>query len=296
MKKKRRSSANIVHFVKQNGRLNIEGLGEWYNYWNDPYHLLLTIPWAGFLTLICVGYLLANALFALAYVAGGDGIENARPGNFADAFFFSVQTMASIGYGAMYPKTTYAHLLVTAESLVGLFGVTMATGLMFARFARPNARVIFSQVAVIAPFEGVPALMFRTANQRRNLILEASLRVSLARDEITAEGDFIRRIYDLKLLRSQNPSFSLSWTALHPIDDRSPLYGVTPKSLMEDETTILVTLTGLDETVGQSIYAHHTFASRDILWDMRFVDILVWKPNGDRYIDYSHFHDVKPLQ
>lgn len=296
MKKKRRFSANIVHFVKQNGRLNIEGLGAWYNYWNDPYHLLLTLPWAGFLTLICTGYILANALFALAYIAGGDGIENARPGHFLDAFFFSVQTMASIGYGAMYPKTTYAHLLVTAESLVGLFGVTMATGLMFARFSRPTARVIFSRVAVIAPFESVPALMFRTANKRRNLILEASLRVSLARDEITAEGDFIRRIYDLKLLRSQNPSFSLSWTAIHPIDDRSPLYGVSPESLFEDETTILVTLTGLDETVGQNIYAHHRFASQDIFWNMRFVDILIWKPNGDRYIDYSHFHDVKPLQ
>ena len=213
MKKKRRSSASIVHFVKRNGRFNVEGLGAWYNYWNDPYHLLLSIPWTGFLTLICVGYIFANALFALAYLASGNGIENARPGSFSDAFFFSIQTMASIGYGAMYPKTTAANILVTLESLVGLFGVTMATGLMFARFSRPTARVIFSRVAVIVPYEGVPTLMFRTANQRRNLILEASLRVSLARDEITAEGDFIRRIYDLTLLRSQNPSFSLSWTA-----------------------------------------------------------------------------------
>ncbi len=296
MKKKRRSSANIVHFVKRNGRFNVEGLGAWYNYWNDPYHLLLSIPWTGFLTLICVGYIFANALFALAYLASGNGIENARPGSFSDAFFFSIQTMASIGYGAMYPKTTAANILVTLESLVGLFGVTMATGLMFARFSRPTARVIFSRVAVIVPYEGVPTLMFRTANQRRNLILEASLRVSLAKDEITAEGDFMRRIYELKLLRSQNPSFSLSWTAIHPIDEFSPLYGVTPESLIEDETTVLITLTGIDEAVGQNIYAHYTFGSQDILWDMRFVDILVWKPNGDRYIDYSHFHDVKPLQ
>jgi inward rectifier potassium channel len=246
--------------------------------------------------LICVGYIFANALFALAYLASGNGIENARPGSFSDAFFFSIQTMASIGYGAMYPKTTAANILVTLESLVGLFGVTMATGLMFARFSRPTARVIFSRVAVIVPYEGVPTLMFRTANQRRNLILEASLRVSLAKDEITAEGDFMRRIYELKLLRSQNPSFSLSWTAIHPIDEFSPLYGVTPESLIEDETTVLITLTGIDEAVGQNIYAHYTFGSQDILWDMRFVDILVWKPNGDRYIDYSHFHDVKPLQ
>lgn len=294
MKKKRRSPLK-VSLVRQNGKLSVEGLGAWYNYLRDPYHLLLTIPWAGFLALICVGYVLANALFALAYILGGNGIENARPGNFLDAFFFSVQTMASIGYGAMYPRSTFANFLVTIESLVGLFGVTMATGLMFARFSRPTARVVFSRVAIIAPYEGVPTLMFRTANQRRNLILEAALRVSLARDEITTEGDFMRRIYDLKLIRSQNPSFSLSWTAMHPIDDRSPLYGVTPEALDEDEATIIITLTGLDETVGQNIYAHHTFAANDILWNMRFVDILAWTPNGDRYIDYSHFHDVKPL-
>lgn len=294
MKKKRRSSS-IVSLTRRNGRLSVEGLGAWYNYLNDPYHLLLTIPWAGFLTLICLGYLLANALFALAYILGGNGIENARPGNFLDAFFFSVQTMASIGYGAMYPRSTFAHILVTLESLVGLFGVTMATGLMFARFSRPTAKVIFSRVAIVTTFEGLPTLMFRTANRRRNLILEASLRVSLAKDEITTEGDFIRRIYDLKLIRNQNPSFSLTWTAMHPIDSSSPLYGVTQEELEEDETTIIITLTGLDETVGQNIYAHYTFAAKDILWNMRFVDILSWTPNGDRYIDYSHFHDVTPL-
>lgn len=294
MKKKRRSPLK-VSLIRRDGRLMIEGLGAWYNYLSDPYHLLLTIPWSGFLALICLGYILANALFALAYILGGDGIENARPGNFFDAFFFSVQTMASIGYGAMYPSSTYAHILVTLESLVGLFGVTMATGLMFARFSRPTAKVIFSRVAIVTTFQGVPTLMFRTANKRRNLILEASLRVSLARDEITTEGDFLRRIYDLKLIRHQNPSFSLSWTAMHPIDSSSPLYGVTQEALADDEATIIITLTGLDETVGQNIYAHHTFAAQDILWNMRFVDILAWTANGDRYIDYSHFHEVKPL-
>lgn len=294
MKKKRRSSLKVP-LVRENGRLRIEGLDAWYNYLRDPYHLLLTIPWAGFLTLICIGYIIANALFALAYILGGNGIENARPGNFLDAFFFSIQTMASIGYGAMYPRSIFANILVTIESIVGLFGVTMATGLMFARFSRPTARVVFSRVAIISPHQGVPTLMFRTANQRRNLILEASLRVSLARDEITAEGDFMRRIYDLNLIRNQNPSFALSWTAMHPIDDRSPLYRVTPEALAEDETTIIVTLSGLDQTVGQNIYTQHIFAAQDILWDMRFVDVLAWKSNGDRYIDYSHFHEVKPL-
>jgi inward rectifier potassium channel len=256
---------------------------------------MLTISWPGFLALIALGYVVANALFALAYLAGGDGIENARPGNFLDAFFFSVQTMASIGYGAMYPCTHYANALVVIESLVGLMGLAMGTGLMFARFSRPTARVMFSRVAVIAPFDGVPTLMFRTANQRRNQILEAQLQVGLVRDELTAEGQFMRRVHDLKLVRSQNPAFSLSWTAMHPIDEHSPLYGATAQTLAEAETAIVIALTGIDETVSQTVHARHTFAAQEILWNMRFADILLMMPHGHRYIDYTRFHDVISL-
>ncbi len=293
---KRRRLPPIVRIVKRDGRLNIVGMDAWHSYWRDPYHLLLTIPWPGFLALMALGYVVANALFALAYLAGGDGIENARPGNFLDTFFFSVQTMASIGYGAMYPRTAYANILVTIESVVGLMGLAMGTGLGFARFSRPTARVMFSCVAVIAPFDGVPTLMFRAANQRRNQILEAQLRVRLTRDEVTAEGQFMRRVYDLKLVRSQNPLFSLSWTALHPIDEQSPLYGATAEMLAAAETTIIVTLSGIDETVAQTIYARHIYAAHEILWNMRFADILLVMPDGQRHVDYSRFHDVVPLE
>lgn len=292
---KKRRLPSIVKIVKLDGRLNIVGMGAWYSYWRDPYHLMLTLPWSGFLALTALGYLVANALFALAYLAGGDGIENARPGNFSDAFFFSVQTMASIGYGAMYPRTAYTNVLVTLESLTGLMGLAMGTGLMFARFSRPTARVIFSRVAVITPYEGVPTLMFRAANQRRNQILEAQMRVGLGRDEVSVEGQSMRRVYDLNLIRSQNPLFSLSWTAMHPIDEQSPLYGVTPESLDEAEAALVVTLSGLDETVSQIIHARHTYASRDILWNMRFVDIISKTKEGNRFVDYSRFHDVVPL-
>lgn len=294
MKKKRRLPA-IVQIVKQNGRLSIVGMGKWHSYWRDPYHLMLTLPWSGFLALTVLGYVVTNALFALAYLAGGDGIENARPGNFLDAFFFSVQTMASIGYGAMYPRTAYTNVLVTIEALTGLMGLAMGTGLMFARFSRPTARVTFSQVAVITPYEGVPTLMFRAANQRRNQILEAQMRVGLGRDEVSVEGQSMRRVYDLNLIRSQNPLFSLSWTAMHRIDEQSPLYGVTPESLDEAEATLVVTLSGLDETVSQIIHARHTYASRDILWNMRFVDIISKTKDGNRFVDYSRFHDVVPF-
>jgi inward rectifier potassium channel len=275
--------------------LEIEGIGAWYTYWRDPYHLVLTIPWSGFLALIALGYVFANSVFALAYLAGGNCIANARPGNFLDAFFFSVQTMASIGYGVMYPRTTYANAVVAIEALVGLLGLAMSSGLALARFSRPTARVIFSRVAVIAPYNGIPTLMFRTANQRRNLILEAQLQIRLMRDEVNAEGQFMRRVYDLKLLRSQNPSFALSWTAMHPIDEQSPLYEATPETLVARESTLVVTLTGIDETVSQTIHSRHTYSVDEILWDRRFVDILLTMPDGQRYIDYSHFHDVKPL-
>lgn len=289
---KKRRSPQLVRIIKRDGRLNVLGMDRWYSYWRDPYHLLLTVPWSGFLAIVALGYVLANALFALAYLAGGNGIENARSGNFADAFFFSVQTMASIGYGAMYPRTLYAHTLVAIESLVGLMGLAMGTGLAFARVSQPTARVVFSRVAVIALHDGVPTLMFRTANKRRNQILEAELRVRLAKDEFTAEGQFMRRIYDLQLLRSQNPSFALSWTAMHQINESSPLYQATPETLAAAEASIMITLIGIDETVSQTIHTRYIYTASEVMWNMQFADILLRKSNGDRYIDYSRFHDV----
>jgi inward rectifier potassium channel len=284
-----------VHIKVQDGRFHVMGMNAWYSYWREPYHLLLTIPWLGFLALIASSYIATNALFALAYLAGGDCIENAKHGSFTDAFFFSVQTLASIGYGAMYPKTIYANIIVTIEAMTGLMGIAVMTGLAFARFSRPSARVVFSSVATIAPYEGVPTLIFRTANKRRNQILEAQMRVYLMRDEVTLEGQFIRRIYDLQLLRSQSPSFTLTWVAMHSIDEFSPLYGMTAESLVQTNSTIVISLSGIDETVSQVVHARHDYTADEILWNNRFVDIIHHTPEGHRYIDYNHFHDVLPL-
>jgi len=284
-----------VHIKIQGGKFEIIGMGAWYSYWRDPYHLLLTIPWTGFLLIVWVSYISINLIFALAYWLGGDCIANAQPGSFIDVFFFSVQTLASIGYGAMYPKTLYSNIVVTIEAMTGIVGIALMTGLAFARFSRPTARVIFSNVAVITPYNGVPTLMFRTANQRRNLILEAQMRVYLMRDEITTEGEFIRRLYDLKLLRNQTPSFTLSWLALHPIDESSPLYGMSAESLIQTNTNIVISVSGIDETVAQVVHARHQYTARDILWNHRFVDIFHHTSDGHRYIDYKYFHDVEPL-
>jgi inward rectifier potassium channel len=284
-----------AHIKIRNGKFHIIGMGVWHSFWREPYHLLLTIPWIGFLGLVAVLYVTTNTLFALLYLAGGDCIENAQSGSFIDAFFFSVQTLASIGYGAMYPKTIYANVIVTIEAMVGLVGIAVMTGLAFARFSRPTARVIFSNVAAIAPHEGIPTLVFRTANQRRNQILEAQMRVYMMRDEITVEGQFLRRIYDLNLLRSQSPSFTLTWMVMHPIDELSPLYGMTPESLLQTNSTIIVSLSGIDETVAQVVHARHHYAAHEILWNNRFIDIIHQKSEGHRYIDFNHFHDVEPL-
>lgn len=279
----------------EDGRFQIVGMNAWWTYWRDPYHLLLTIPWQGFVALVAVSYASTNAVFALLYLAGENAIANATPGSFWDHFFFSVQTLASIGYGAMYPQTFYANVIVTIEAMVGLVGIALLTGLAFARFSRPTARVAFSQNAIIAPHEGIPTLSFRTANQRRNQILEAQLKVYLLRDEITAEGQYLRRIHDLQLVRSQTPGFTLTWMALHPIDESSPLYGVSPEALVASNATIVVTLNGIDETVTQVVHARHSYAPQDILWNYRFVDLVYKTPDGHRYIDYKHFHDAVPI-
>jgi inward rectifier potassium channel len=296
MTKKHRQASPKPRMVNRDGGFNVIRKGLSYSRWRyDLYHVLITLSWAKFIAIVSLGYLITNALFALAYLAGGDGIENARSGNFFDAFFFSVQTMASIGYGAMYPKTPYANFLVTIESLLGLLGLAMASGIMFARFSLPKARVIFSRVALITKHNGLQTLMFRVANKRQNWILEAQVRVTLVTSELTKEGYSMRRFYDIPLVRSQSPLFALSWLVMHQINEDSPLSGVTPEQMIDDEMEIVVTLTGIDETVSQAIHARHSFLAEEIAWNMRFVDILSKTSDGKRCIDYSRFHDVMPL-
>jgi len=262
---------------------------------DDLYHHLLSAPWSGLVATIVGLYLAANALFALAYLAQPGSVENARPGSFVDAFFFSVQTMATIGYGKLVPRTPFANVLVTVEVLVGLFGVAMVTGLMFAKFSHPTARVLFSRHAVVAPHDGVPCFMFRMANARGNNIVHAEVRVVLAREETTLEGSRMRRFHDLVLVRPGSMLFALSWTAIHPITEASPFHGATPASLAAVEAEIVISLMGYDENLAQTVHARHRYQPGDIAWGARFVDVLTREPDGVRHIDYARFHDVVPL-
>jgi inward rectifier potassium channel len=291
-----RRRQRIVRIENQNGRLTIRGMGQWYHHWRDPYHLLLTIPWLGFMSIVSVAYLLINALFALAYLAGGDCLEGAKPGAFSDAFFFSVQTLASIGYGAIHPKTFYADCLVTVQAIASLLLIAVVTGLSFARFARPTAKVLFSRFIVITTHNQQPMVMFRVANQRNNFILEATAQAYLFLDETTVEGEFMRRIHELKLVRQRTPSLTLSWTIMHSIEPDSPLYGLTAEDLERLRAQINVSIGGIDETVAYSINARHSYATEEILFDHRFENIIHKLENGDRYFDYSRFHDVRKSQ
>lgn len=278
--------------VTREGRVNIVRAGVTRGHLGDLYHFLLVSSWPRLLAILVGLYLASNALFACAYLLGDQPIVNARPGSFADAFFFSIETMSTIGYGVLAPRTPYANVLMAAEAFVGLLGLAMVTGMIFAKFSRPTARVLFSRVAVMTRRDGVPCLMFRMANRRGNQIVEARVHVVLALTETTAEGEIIRALHDLAMAREQNALFALSWTAIHPITEQSPLFRVTRESLLAKEAEIIVSLTGLDETFSQTVHARHSYVPEEIVWNARFVDILSRAPDGRRQVDYSRFHDV----
>ncbi len=256
----------------------------------DFYHKVLTVSWPWFFFQLLAAFVVINLVFATLYVIDRNGIINARAGSFADAFFFSVQTLGTLGYGAMAPRTLYTNLLVTAESFAGILTISLFTGIIFARFSRPFARVVFSRVAVVAPFDGVPTLMFRAANQRGEAIMDASVVVTLARQHTTLEGVTMRRFQELKLTRSHNSLFALSWTVMHPIDRDSPLHGLTREDMDAQDMEIVVMLNGLDEILADRIYARHAFLADEILWNRRFVDVISLTPNGERLVDLTRFH------
>jgi len=258
----------------------------------DFYHWMMRLSWTQTLLSIAAAFVLANTVFALGFVATG-GIAHSD-GTFADAFFFSVQTMGTIGYGAMYPETRAANLMVAAESVIGLTLTALATGLVFAKFSRPTARVVFTKQAVIAPVNGVPTLMFRLGNERGNHIVDAKIHVILLRTEQLAEGGTFYRMLDLKLARHRSLSLSRSWSVQHSIDASSPLHGMSPELLEAQEAEVQILLVGLDDTSMQTIHASHRYFAEDIVWGARHADILSESESGDMTLDLRKFHDTVP--
>lgn len=261
----------------------------------DIYHRALTATWPQFFCALGALFLLLNTAFALLYLCGSSPIANQSPAGFLGAFFFSVETLATVGYGDMHPQSVYAHLVATLEIFMGMSSIALATGLIFVRFSRPRARIIFSRYAVVRPLDGRPTLMVRAANARQNVIVEAEAKLRLMRRESTPEGYSLWRITDLQLVRDRHPIFLLGWNLMHVIDETSPLYGETSESLAASSASLMMYLEGADETTTQLMEARYTWSHEHIRWRHRFIDLLYDDEDGVRHIDYEHFHDVVAL-
>lgn len=257
---------------------------------NNFYHWLFGTSWSSFLLLVIFVYLGANLLFAIAYLVCGDGaITNAQSGSLLDAFFFSVQTMATIGYGRMTPVGTWPNTIVTFEAFFGIVYSALTTGLAFARFTRPTAGVRFSKVAVVGSHDGVQTFKFRVANDRSSHIVEAQLRLWLIAESMTAEGERYRRSVELPLHRSESPVFSLTWTAMHSVDEASALREYLGKAAIERQWHLLITFTGYHESLANQVYARHVYLPKDVQQNAAFIDIVTALPDGDRVIDLTNF-------
>ena len=264
--------------------------------WRDAYQNLLTMRWWTFVAVAAGVYAGLNLVFALLYWPDTQGLTGARPRDFAAALDFSVETLGTIGYGAIAPRDAYCNALVAVEAFTSIFLTAVLTGIIFARVSRPTAKVLFSKVAVIADFDGRRTLMMRAANQRANQILEAEATLSLARALITDEGQFMRVFEPMALRRSRSPLFAISWTIMHVIDEASPLHGVDDAALREMGAEFLLAVAGTDETSGQRMHARHSYVPDEIVWDRHFVDVVKPPPDGTGrwVIDYARFHDVRP--
>ncbi|MBE1159079.1 ion channel [Dyella acidiphila] len=271
-----------------------EGLPE--RLWDDFYHRALTISWPVFFGIATSVFLIFNAIFAMVYQVDPNGIANQYPKGLAGAFFFSVETLATVGYGDMHPQSIYTHVVATAEIIIGMGNIAVITGLIFARFSRPRAKILFGKHPVIRMIEGKQTLMLRAANMRMNLIAQASAQLHLLRQHESPEGFRLRRIEDLSLVRDHHPIFMLSWNVMHVIDESSPLYGIAPETLDTAEATLLLTIEGIDETTSQSMLARHQWSFKEVRWNHRYLDLVRRDENGVNVIDYTIFDEVLPLE
>jgi inward rectifier potassium channel len=287
----------IRYTAPQRTNLTVHTHGQDVPLFEDVYHRVLAMPWWRFFAYVGATWVAINLVFALLYAAVPGCVSGAAPGDLEDAFYFSVQTLATIGYGAMAPATRFGHVVVVFEALVGTLGVALVTGATFAKFARPTARVLFGSKAVVHMRDGVPHLVFRLANWRGNMVVEGQLRVLLLVRQTTREGDVIRMPVELPLVRDRTALFALTWVPMHRIDEKSPLWGglAARDRLLADNAEIFLSFSGMDETLGQSIQARYRYRLDDIVYNARFADVLTIEPDGTRTIDYARFHDIELL-
>src|SRR5579862_298661 len=294
----RLSQGARLRFLNRDGSFNVRRIGLPLYRSLNPYHALVTISWPRVYGIVFIAYLVTNVMFAFAYLACGPSALEGVPKSgdaadrFAHAFFFSVQTLATIGYGKISPLGFAANALVAFEAIVGLMGFSLATGLAFARFSQPQAKILFSEHAVIAPYRGITGFMFRIANERDKQLIDLTAEIVLTRREMV-NGEWTRKFHTLPLERSSVMLFPLHWVVVHPINEASPLWGATAEDLVTMEAEFLILLTGYDETSFQEVHARSSYKGDEILVGMRFTDMFV--PGGPMVsVDLRKIHDVEP--
>lgn len=260
---------------------------------NDAYHRVLQASWFKFIFLAAIFYVFLNFIFALLYYFSPAEILNVRPDSLWDSFIFSFQTSSTLGYGYFVPQSVTAHSLVILDTMVGIFYVAIITGLAFSKFAIPSAKILFTDKMIITTFDGVPTLMFRVANIRASHIVDAALNVAALLPYTSTEGHELRRFYPLKLVSDNNPSFSMSWTVMHQISEKSPLFGLSLEQLREKQLVIFGSLTGIDNIMCQTIHANHRYTSDQILPAKKFTDILSSSAKHSYVLDISKFHEIE---
>jgi inward rectifier potassium channel len=261
----------------------------------DTYHLMRSATWTEILLLFAGLFVLVNLLFATVYYLTDSSVLNST--GFLDDLWFSVQTLATIGYGYLAPAHHLANAIMTVESFVGMLFTALLTGVFFARFSTPSARVVFSRVALIAPYENKRVLMFRMANERTTAIVEATVRAYYVGDETLGHGETMRRVHDLTLRRSTSPVFALSFLVVHEINDASPLGGKSPEDLRAASANIVITFTGIDDRLAQTVHSRYVYTFDDIEFDRRYADLFKNDPEtGQRYLDMVPFHDTEALR
>ena len=278
------------------GPREVETRGLGTAFWSDLYHRSMTVHWPAFFGSAALIFIVLNAVFAFVFWLGDRPIANVSPDlplPFS-MFYFSIETLATVGYGDMHPQTNYGHIVATVEIFTGMTFLAVMTGLIFARFSRPRARFVFAQHPVVGSHEGQPTLMIRVANARHNTISQATARLWLFRLESTKEREQFRRYYELKLERREHPMFSLSWTLLHVIDKTSAFHGMTAEEFADSEGALILNLGGVDDNSAQRLYARQIYSRKDIRWQHRYADITSISDDGRLVLDYSRFHDVTP--
>jgi inward rectifier potassium channel len=262
------------------------------NFWADISHRCMTASWPAFIGGAALVFLAFNAVFASFYWIGDQPISNVPGGAYIDYLYFSIETLSTAGYGDMHPQTHYGHFIATAELFTGIFSMSLMTGLIFARFSRPNARLLFADHPVISDHDGKPTLMVRFANERHNIIGNATARLWLLKNEVSSEGRLSRRFYKLPLVRNEHPALALSWTLYHILDQQSPLHGLNADDLEASSVSLVVVVSGYDVVAAQIVHARKSYDHSDIRFGQRYADILDTSQDGRIRIDYGKFHET----